>query len=465
VHVRRLVILGFALMALGFAHGAVQWLAADAATTVYTVSGLSFQPKALRFYWVGIGSATDAATETVHQRRGMGFATGTASRRSVGTQDQDATGNATCTSGFREDAVAFTVTSTPAFDGLLDLNSITADGFTLIVDDAAPADITVFWEAWGGTDITVAVDLSIAEPAATGNVDYTVTGFEATDSDDQVVMFAGVQSTAAAGTAQRNDSGFMVGFASGGAAGENVVATGNVDDGFGTADADRYGLDSECLAMITVAGGNPSARAQLTQFNTNGFRLNWIARATTNRRYIALAIKGGSWRVGSYTLNDGTVGNTVTVSGLPFAPVGISLLGIGLSESTPGTSSGGDMILLGTGSSTTSRRSQSCFSEDGPTTMEVNLAVEYDQVLNAAGATGSVFLAHDIDAMLSDGFRIIVDVASASTRWYGYHAFGDAPIAFDPAFMAAMSRPWRDIVHQPHQVVASGMTPSELINP
>lgn len=39
---------------LAFAHGGIQWLAADAATTVYTVSGLSFQPKALAFAWQGL---------------------------------------------------------------------------------------------------------------------------------------------------------------------------------------------------------------------------------------------------------------------------------------------------------------------------------------------------------------------------------------------------------------------------
>src|SRR5688572_10497985 len=136
-------------MALEFEHGAVQWLSADAATTTYTVSGLSFQPKALRFYWMGLGSAIDANNETTHSRRGVGFATSTSDRCCVATQDQDAAGSMTCTSGYFTDCVAVTVTSTPSADGKLDINSITSDGFTLIVDDAAPVDITIFWEAWG----------------------------------------------------------------------------------------------------------------------------------------------------------------------------------------------------------------------------------------------------------------------------------------------------------------------------
>lgn len=426
-------------MAFGFAHGAIQWLAADPVTTVYTVSGLSFQPKALRFYWMGLGSATDTASETVHSRRGMGFAISTSSRRCVGTQDQDAAGTMVCTTGYRDDCVAMTLTSTPLADGLLDLNSITSDGFTLIVDLSTPVDLTVFWEAWGGSDISVAALVDITEPASTGNVDYTVTGFSSTDSDDQVVFFAGVQETGSSPAASRNDSGFMVGISSGGAAGENIVVLGNSDDGSANADTHRYGLDSECLAMILVGGGNPDARAQLTQFNTDGFRLNWIARATTGRRYIALAIKGGQWRVGSYTINDATIGNTTTVSGLPFAPEGICLMQVGIAESVAGTSSTDDAMALGSGSSTSSRRSMGHRSEGGVASAEVNLVLEYDQVLAIANSAGGTTVAHDIDAMLSDGFRIIVDIAAGTTRWHGYVAFAASAASQIPGYPQAMA--------------------------
>ena len=40
-------------------------------------------------------------------------------------------------------------------------------------------------------------------------------------------------------------------------------------------------------------------------------------------------------------------------------------------------------------------------------------------------------------------------------------AFQDVP--FDPAVMAAMNTPWPDIVLSPPTVVASGMTPNDLI--
>lgn len=414
-------------MALSYAHGAIQWLSADASTTVYTVSGLSFQPKALRFFTQGLGSATDTSSTTAHQRSSVGFATGTSARRCVGVQDQDAAGSATCTSGYRDDCVAMTLTSTPAADGLLDLNSITSDGFTCIVDDATPVNLTVFWEAWGGSDITVQAVGDIAEPAATGNVDYTVTGFVAASNDDQIVMFAGVQSTGTSPAAERNDSGLCVGYAGGTGLG-NVVLIANSDDGSATMDTDTYQQTGECLAMATIAGGGPSARAALTQFGTNNFRLNWLARATTNRRSIFLAIKGGRWAVGASTIDCTTNGATATVSGLAFAPVGMSLLTS--SNTTVGTVQDFGLMFVGCGSSPTSRRAMSCTSNHGTGNAEVRLFIEYDQVLS-----GDNTLKIDINAMNSDGFSLIVDANDAAepvAAWWGYMTFGDAPVTSFP---------------------------------
>jgi hypothetical protein len=424
-------------MALEFAHGAIQWLGSDVATTTYTVSGLSFQPKALRFYSQGIQSATDAASEAVNSRPGMGFATSTSDRRSVMAIDVDTSASMVTASCSSAVAVAIDINSTGGIIGLLDLNSITSDGFVLIVDDQGGTSYTVFWEAWGGSDITVATTLAIAEPAATGNVDYAVTGFTS-GATDQVVMFAGVQCTAAAETGAVSDSGFCAGFAAGINAADNVVVMGNNDEGFGSGDCDGYCKTGECLGMITVAGGNPNARAQLTLFGTDNFRLNWIARGLTNRRYIALAIKGGNWKAGSYTIAGNSLSATATVSSLTFAPKGLSLMGRMTAEQAAGVSSVQDRMGLGSGSSTTSRRSMCHLSEDAAANAEIDEAIEYDQVLVYPSTAGAVQAAYDINAMNSDGFEIIVDVAGGvASEWQGYLTFGDAagapsPVSFPP---------------------------------
>ena len=406
-----------------YAHGAIQWLAADVATTVYTVSGLPFQPKALRFYWFGLGSAVDAASATVHLRRGVGFATGTADRRCVGSQDQDAAGTQVCVTGYRTDAVAMTLTSTPAADGLLDLNSITSDGFTLIVDDQAPADITIFWEAWGGADILAAATGEIAEPAGAGDQDYVVTG----NIKPDVVMFAGTQETGSAQVASRNDSELMVGFATGGRTSENVVVEGNSDDGSATSDTDGYCKTGECIAHIPVAGAaTTNARALLTQFNGDGFRLNWIERGVTGRKNIYLAIKGGVWQAGALTIAGNSGGATATVSGLAFTPIGVSLIGCMTAEQSADSTTAEDRVALGSGSSTSSRRTQGGWSEHGMgTAAEVDLIVEYDQVLAYPSAAGAVVGLKDINAINVDGFQLIADSADGvASEWIGWLAFG-----------------------------------------
>jgi len=416
-------------VALQFAHGAVQWLAADAATTVYTVGGLPFRPQALRFYWQGLGSATDANSAAAHSRRGVGFAVSPTARQCVATQDQDAAGTQVCTTGHSGAAVAMTVTSTPAADGLLDLDSITAGGFTLIVDDQAPVDITVFWEAWGGDGVTAAAVGDLAEPAGTGPQDYVVAG----QFRPAVVMFAGIQGTAL-DTVARNDSGLCVGFASGDRAAENVVIVGNSDDASTTSDTDRYCQTGECLAMIAVAGGNPSARAKLAQWNAAGFRLNWLARATTNRRSIYLALAGGQWAAGALVIAGNSAGATATVNGLPFTPAGLSLLGVSLAQPAAGTSATEDKMGLGTATGTASRRAMGTWDENGlAAAAEINLTIQYDQALAIPDGAGGLAEALDLDAMATAGFRLIVDTAGGvAGEWVGYLACGGkAPVALN----------------------------------
>jgi hypothetical protein len=414
-------------MALEFSHGSIQWLTASAVGTLYTVSGLSFQPKALRFYWVGLqsNSPTSASSQAVDERRGVGFAVGTANRRAIGSYSQDNAASANCGVVATSTAVVITVDGNGAIDGLLDLNSITADGFTLIVDDVAIANITVFWEAWGGEDITVAAVGDIAEPAATGTQNYTVTGFDSTGRN-QVVMFAGCQSTAAVGTGQVNDSGFCVGFASNATTTENITVCGNSDDGSGTMDTDGYCIQGECLSMITVAGGNPNARATLSAWGTNQFTLNWLARGVTNRRYVYLAIKGGSWYSSSTTIAGNTLNSTTTIGDRPFNIRGTSLIGRMTATQTAGTSTANDRIGFGSGLSTASRNSAGVLDVDALGTSNINTTLQYASVLAYPSTAGALQTAYDISNLNANSLTLITDTAGGvANEWIGYMVFGD----------------------------------------
>ena len=415
-------------MALNFAHGSVEWLTTDVLNATKVVTGLGFTPKAIRFYWVGLSSAspTNGVSGAVNERRGVGFAVSAASRRCVGTFAED-NNNAASNDGSvaADNSVCITVDGAGTVDGRLDISSFDADGFTLIVDDVTPANITVFYEAWGGQDITAAVVGDIAEPAATGTQNYTVSGFTS-DGLHQCVMFAGVQSVNALNTGQGQDSGLCVGFATSTSTTNNVVVVGNADDNSNNGDTDGYCIQGECLAQIVIAGGNPNARAVLSAWGTDLFTLNWTARGTTNRRNIFLAIKGGSWTASSYTIEGNTINSTTTVSELPFFLRGISLIGRMTAQSTAGTATAQDRIGFGSGLSTTSRNSAGIIDANNADPSEIGTIVQYSSVLSFPTSAGAVTTTYDINAFNLNGFQIIVDTAGGvASEFHGYLAFGD----------------------------------------
>jgi hypothetical protein len=430
-------------MAALFRFGSIQWLTSDALNSTKVISGLGFPPRAIRFYWVGIqsNSPTNTSTQTISERRGMGFASSATTRRSVGTFSADNLADSDCGSVAADDCVCITVNGTGAIDGKLDMSSFDADGFTLIVDDATPANLTIFYEVWGGDDIQDVTIGDIAEPAATGNQNYTATGFTSTNVvNDQVVMLAGVQSTAALNTGQANDSGFFVGFTTGTATANNIVLLGNSDDASATMDTVGYARAGECLAMIVVAGGNPNARAVLQSFGTNQFTLNWTNRGTTNRRSIYMAIKGGGWQVGSYTIRQDS-GRTAAVTGLPFYLRGICIMGARKTQSTAGTSSTQDSMGFGTATGTAARQTMAVLDENATASSEIDLAIEYNSLLVFPSATGGFQARYNVNAWGPNNFTTVVSIDSGGpeNEWQGYLSFGDIkrprPIPFEGAFI------------------------------
>ena len=434
-------------MALQFAHGALTWNAADVATTVYTVSGLPFQPKVLKFSILGLASAVDASSEVDSGRVSVGIATSTSDRRCMGFIDVDAAAAADTDAHYRDDAVLATTDGAGAITGLLDLNTITSDGFTLVVDDQGAVDLRVFWEAWGGSDILNATTGELIEPAVTGNQDYVVTG----SFQPSVLFLVGTQLTAAPPTQAVQSAALSYGAATGATA-QFVVMT-HSDEGAATMDTDGYMRGDEILAMPAGAGGNPTARATFVQFNADGFQLNWIARAST-RRFMYLAVQGGQWSVSTATIDVTAVNNTQTIAGLAFTPIGGVMAGRGRLQQTAGTSDAAGVLVLGSWVSATDRRSQGYRTDNGTGNAEVNLTISYDEILAVPSSAGGTIHELDLDAITSDGFRVIVDTADAggsTATLFGYVTFGDlrtaeiSPMMILPTFTLA-----------PDQIVSSG---------
>jgi hypothetical protein len=413
-------------MALSFAHGVLTWATADTVGTVKTVSGLAFQPKALMVMTMGLSSGVDATSEATHACISLGFGASTTDRRCVSVQDTDAAGAADTSSNHRNDAIAAILSAT-ALDGRLDLNSITSDGFTLIVDDQSTRqNLSVFWFAWGGSDITAVETLDIAEPAATGLVNY---GTFAPD----VVFFAGCAANVVNG--YRDESPSICFGAATGLEGGSItqwVFSANSDFGSTTMDTDRYGYTGDCAALIALAGAaNLDCRAQFFGRNMafNWFSLNWAkVNATAARRFIALSMQGGQWAVDSI-LSDSA---TVTVSGLAFQPQGAIWSTHGTIAQAADTTTTQGALCIGGFSSTTDRRGMGYLTEDATANAEVDLAIDYDQVLVYPSNAGGVDTALDVGAINSDGFTVVRD-AGTTNMLVGFVTWADAAAA--PAFM------------------------------
>lgn len=422
------------VMALMFAHGVIPWLAASAATTTYDVTctdvrtGETFQPKAIRFYWMGLGGGVDAASAAVHQRAGMGFAVSTSNRANVSVLDQDDAGTQVCENYNSTDAIATTLSGAGAVDGALDLNALSATGFQCIVDDQVPVNIDVFYEAWGGDGVQGAEILTISEPAGTGNVDY-VCGFQ------PAVVFFATRLGTTTGTLQADSSNLALGVATGGDSWENIVAFGFSDNGSVTSDTRRRCKTGECICnMIAAGAATVNAQAVMTQWNVDGFRLNWSVRTTSNRKTMALAIGGGQWQAGALSIEGNSASATATVRGLPFQPCGLSLMGVSMAESSTNAASAENKMSLGTASSASSRRAQGTWDENGnATASEVDTVLEYDSCLAFPAADGTLAESLDINAWYNDGFQLIVDTAGGVTgEWIGYVACGGgAPVTFN----------------------------------
>lgn len=416
-----------------YAHGSFTWGSADSVGQTYTCSP-GFEAQLIRVWCMGIDSGTDAASQTVNLVRSMGYAASTSNRFCVGTFSQDSPTAANCSTALMDNCVLVTTAGAATITGALDLDSISATTFDLINDNAPDQNITVFWEAWNDdvSGFTMWAG-GFAAPGATGDQAFTsLTGLVSGNPDgDQLLVCFSKQAAAAVNSGAANDSGLGIGWATGaGGSGssEQVVCWGNSDDASGTMDTDGACHSGLVIALCAAGGAaTENNRAYLKSWDTDGFTLTWDAAGTNRMGYVA--IKGGRWQAGETTLNTTSVSNTVTVSGLPFAPVGIEVMGRQSEEQTANVAVAHDKLSWGCASSTSSRRAMGCWDEAATANAEIDLCIEYDGVLAFPTNAGAIDAVYDVSAFTSDGFTLIVDDAPGTgdaSEWIGFLAFAGA---------------------------------------
>lgn len=287
-------------------HGGSFVTGTGAIGTTVAVTGVGFTPIAIMFWAAGRNVTSPPTLATSHQR-GVGFATGIASRRCYGSFSSGSVATAVCTSGRRNDACVMTMTTGGSVDGLMDLQSLDVDGFTMVIDDAFSASIRVYYQAWGG-DVDAASIIDISEPGATGSVSYTGVGFTPS-------AIIGFQPNGAATTwnGTSNDTSCALGWATGPS--NQGVWAGAANNGSNPSVTMSYCRAGQFLAATNASASAITATATLTSMDSDGFTLNWTTVGTAGRIYAVLALHGGTWLATNGTTQTDTV-TTIPLTGL-----------------------------------------------------------------------------------------------------------------------------------------------------
>jgi hypothetical protein len=405
-------------MTLSAAAGSLNTTTAAAGNTV-VVSGLGFQPKIVFFWWSGRTETVDTAGRRTHQR-GFGAAISATDRREMTSLSQD-TPTAMLTNRAQDDTECiFLTTTADAIDGKMDLQSMDAGGFTLVIDDAFTADYRIHYLALGGADLTDVVGSSFTAAAVTGDQDITSLAFQ----PDLVIAWGSGQGTMN-GTIGA-DSSLVIGAAVNNT--QYAVLTGGSNDAATTSQAMSYCTNDNFLVTFNAGVTSLNNRATFVQMLSNGFRINWSPNAATADQYNFVALKGAGFRVGTLLTQTDTT-TDIVASGFGFTPRAGLVFSHGKAESTLSTAQDDDEWSIGGFSSTTARAACAVADDDAAGFAIVSSAIEHDEVyVNLDANTGAIEALMDIKSIDSDGFTFIMDDAEPSQTFVWYVAFGDTPI-------------------------------------
>lgn len=287
----------------------------DAATTTHTHSGYEFAPKLLLPTWCGRTDTTNAVGRA-DISRGMGGGISTSDRSMMGSASEDAVATSNSDSHTRITALMAGLQTSGASGGVVDIDSMDADGFTDIIDTQFGQDLTLQLLAIGGSEISVEQVL-IAQPGSTGAVSYNTTNrpraiiIMGAAEDDSVSPTIEATARYCIGIAcDSNNTGTL----------KNIVMSGGSQNGAGTSDTGIYFYSGECLATLDSGITGITTRAALTDITDTSFELTWNEVSGSTRDYRAYVISGGIHDI--QTDNLLTTASNIPITGLCFLPVG-----------------------------------------------------------------------------------------------------------------------------------------------
>ena len=395
--------------------------------TTVAVTGLGYTPKVVFFWWSGRTETTDTAGRANHGR-GFGSAVSATDRRCVYTHSDDASASAFAKNAMRSDAcIAVLVTGAASglLDGLLDLQSMDSDGFTLVVDDQFATSFRIHYLALGGSDLTNVEGGVFTNSTSAAPVSQSVT----TSFKPDCLVFFSTSNPNNDGTIVA-DSSMCIGAVGSGTISGNVsqqgVWAGGSNDAAATMQTISYCIASECIAVIGAPVTGLTARATFTSFDvTPGFTINWLETTALVRSTFYIALQGAKSYVSAFITKTDTT-TDITESGFGFSPKSTLFVSHGKASSTTDNAQDNDEWSCGAFSDISTRGTQGTMDVDAGADSIVATAVEHDEVYINIDTAGAVEGLMDIKSVDVDGFTCIMDNADPSAAFVWYLAFGSS---------------------------------------
>jgi hypothetical protein len=136
-------------------------------TTAFAETGVPFQPTGALF--ASACSAESTTAESQHLQLSIGATDDVPNRRALGFLSEDLTSSTQATVAIEHDEVYVNLSTADALEGLMDVNAVTSDGFTMQMDDADPVASFVWYAAFGvgsvPNDTVALVGKTVASPS------------------------------------------------------------------------------------------------------------------------------------------------------------------------------------------------------------------------------------------------------------------------------------------------------------
>lgn len=352
----------------------------------------------------------------------FGMATSSSARSAVAwSSDDNVTPTVTGGGYFTDRAVEIFSDGAPTEDAIADFVSFGTGGnagkFTINWSDAPGSAWIIHYMALGGSDITGATIKSLTAHANDGTDATTGIGFQ-----PDMLLFLGSTRTS---TGSGANASLIMGSTTGTG---NMAAlwAGSVDN---TALQDHPAAlqnPDACLEFPTTeAGQSVQSTAVLTSFDSDGYTLTWdVLGVNPAYLYSALAIKGGSYNLGTF-IGRSTAG-TQAVTGVGFQPAGLFFFVNPNNMTFDGNNVELMNIALGGTDGTTQGVAWTNDDQMAASGMpsRTNMMTKTDKLIgsyrdvDASGCTGNICSESSLTSLDSDGYTLNWNKGAGTRRYF-----------------------------------------------